>query len=125
MRGINRDNNDNLYRIAPLHGTVALEQHWQDWRSAFELAWAAPQHDVAAFNDEPTSSCYAVLNFRAGHTFAEHFDVSVVVKIFSTYAMSSISPGSTRSLIAMWPWAHAFRSWPVRGCSVEIQVLTQ
>ena len=80
VRGINRDNNDNLYRIAPLHGTVALEQHWQDWRSAFELAWAAPQHDVAAFNDEPTSSGYAVLNFRAGYTFAEHFDVSVVVE---------------------------------------------
>jgi iron complex outermembrane receptor protein len=80
VRGINRDNDDNLYRIAPLHGTVSLEQHWQSWRSALELAWAAPQHEVAAFNDELTSSGYAVLNFRAGYTFAEHLDVSLVVE---------------------------------------------
>jgi iron complex outermembrane receptor protein len=80
VRGINRQNDDNLYRIAPLHGAVSFEQHWNAWRSALELAWAAPQHEVAAFNDELPSSGYAVLNFRAGYTFAEHIDLSVVVE---------------------------------------------
>jgi iron complex outermembrane receptor protein len=80
VRGINRDNDDNLYRIAPLHGTVSLEQHWLGWRSAVELAWAAPQHDVSAFNDELTSSGFAVLNLRAGYTFAEHLDVDLVAE---------------------------------------------
>jgi iron complex outermembrane receptor protein len=79
VRGVNRDNDDDLYRIAPLHGIVSFEQHWQAWRSALELAWAAPQHEVAAFNDEPTSPGYAVLNLRAGYTFAEHLDVSLAV----------------------------------------------
>jgi iron complex outermembrane receptor protein len=80
VRGIDRDNGDNLYRIAPLHGTVTFEQHWQAWRSALELAWAAPQHDVATFNDELTSPGYAVLNLRAGYTFARHLDVDLVVE---------------------------------------------
>jgi iron complex outermembrane receptor protein len=80
VRGINRQNDDNLYRIAPLHGAVSFEQRWNAWRSALELAWAAPQHEVAAFNDELPSSGYAVLNFRAGYTFAEHIDLSVVVE---------------------------------------------
>ena len=80
MRGIDRDNGDNLYRIAPLHGTVSFEQHWQGWRSALELAWAAPQHDVAVVNDELTSPGFAVLNLRAGYTFAEHLDVSLSVE---------------------------------------------
>jgi iron complex outermembrane receptor protein len=80
VRGIDRDNDDNLYRIAPLHGTVSLEQHWLGWRSALELAWAAPQHQVSAFNDELPSSGYAVLNLRAGYTFAEHFDIDLVAE---------------------------------------------
>ncbi|HEY2711023.1 MAG TPA: TonB-dependent receptor [Chthoniobacterales bacterium] len=79
VRGIDRDNDDNLYRIAPLHGTVSLEQHWLGWRSAVELAWAAPQHEVATFNDELPSSGYAVLNLRAGYSFADHFDVDLVL----------------------------------------------
>ncbi len=80
VRGINRDNDDNLYRIAPLHGSLSFEQHWLGWRSALELAWAAPQHDVAAFNDELTSPGYAVLNLRAGYTVSEHLDIDVVVE---------------------------------------------
>ena len=80
VRGIDHNNGINLYRIAPLHGTVSFEQHWQSWRSALELAWAAPQHHVATFNDELTSPGYAVLNLRAAYTFAEHLDVSLSIE---------------------------------------------
>ncbi len=79
VRGINRDNDDNLYRIAPLHGTVSFEQHFSDWRSAVELQWAADQDDVSAFNGEPTSSGYAILNLRVGYTFREHLNLDLEI----------------------------------------------
>jgi iron complex outermembrane receptor protein len=80
VRGVNRDNDDNLYRIEPLHGTVSLEQHWSGWRSAIELVWATGQDDVSAFNAEPTSDGYAVVNLRAGFTFREHLNVDVALE---------------------------------------------
>ncbi len=79
VRGIDRDNDDNLYRIEPLHGSVSLEHHWSDWHSALELVWATAQDDVSAFNNEPTSDGYAVVNLRTGYTFREylHLDLSL------------------------------------------------
>lgn len=77
VRGIDRDNDDNLYRIEPLHGAVSLEHHWSDWHSAIELAWASGQDDVSAFNGEPTSEGYTVLNLRTGYTFREHLNVDL------------------------------------------------
>ncbi|HEY4273467.1 MAG TPA: TonB-dependent receptor [Candidatus Udaeobacter sp.] len=85
VRGINRDNGDNLYRIEPLHGRVSLEEHWSGWRGAVELAWAAPQHKVSAFNDELPSPGYALLNLRAGYTFREHLNIDVALEnVFDT-----------------------------------------
>lgn len=80
VRGIDRDNDDNLYRIEPLHGTVSLEHHWSAWHSAIELVWASAQDDVSAFHSEPTSDGYAVVNLRAGYTFREHLSVDVALE---------------------------------------------
>lgn len=80
VRGIDRDNGDNLYRIEPLHGRVSLEEHWAGWRSAVELVWAAPQHKVSAENDELPSAGYALLNLRAGYTFREHLNIDVALE---------------------------------------------
>jgi len=77
VRGINRDNDDNLYRIAPLHGTVALDHHWRSWQGTLELAWADAQDEVAAFNGEQSTSGYALLNLRAGYTFNERLTLAV------------------------------------------------
>ncbi|MDQ3413702.1 MAG: TonB-dependent receptor [Verrucomicrobiota bacterium] len=80
VRGVDRDNDDSLYRIQPLHGTVSLSHHWSDWHSAVELAWATGQDDVSAFNNEPTSDGYAVLNLRTGYTFHEHLHVDLTLQ---------------------------------------------
>ena len=86
VRGIDRDNGDNLYRIEPLHGRVSLEEHWAGWRSAVELVWAAPQHKVSAFNDELPSPGYALLNLRAGYTFREHLNIDVALEnVFNSH----------------------------------------
>ncbi len=80
VRGINRDNGDNLYRIEPLHGRVSLEEHWAGWRSAVELVWASPQHKVSAFNDELPSAGYAIVNLRTGYTFREHLSIDATLQ---------------------------------------------
>jgi iron complex outermembrane receptor protein len=64
VRGQNRDTGDNLYRIAPLNGSVQLEHRWRTWTSQLEVVMAARQTDVAAYNGEPTTPGYALLNLR-------------------------------------------------------------
>ena len=80
VRGLDRDNHDDLYRIEPLHGSVSLEHRWSDWRSAIELVWATDQDDVSAFNSEPTNDGYAVVNLRTGYTFREHLSIDVALE---------------------------------------------
>jgi iron complex outermembrane receptor protein len=72
VRGTNRDNDDNLYRIAPLHGTFALDHRWGAWESEIALVWADEQDEVAGYNDEQPTSGYAVLNVGTGYTVREH-----------------------------------------------------
>jgi iron complex outermembrane receptor protein len=80
VRGIDRENDDNLYRIAPLHGSLSFEQHWGGWRSAVELVWAASQDEVSAFNSELPTGGYALVNLRAGYTFREHLHVDLALE---------------------------------------------
>jgi iron complex outermembrane receptor protein len=80
VRGINRDNNDNLYRIAPLHGTVALDHKWRAWQSTAEVVWADAQNEVAAYNGELTTPGYALLNLRTAYTFRERLTVAVGIE---------------------------------------------
>ncbi len=78
-RGINRDNDDNLYRIAPLRGRVSLEHRWRGWRSGLEVELADRQDKVAAYNGELSTPGYALLHLRAGYMFREHLSVDVAV----------------------------------------------
>lgn len=77
VRGINRDNGDNLYRIAPLHGTVGLDHTWKRWKSSVEVALVARQDDVAAYNLEPVTPGYALLNLRTGYEFPRGLSVEL------------------------------------------------
>jgi iron complex outermembrane receptor protein len=83
VRGIDRDHEDNLYRIAPLHGTVSLEYRTGAWHSAIEGVLAARQDEVSAFNGETPSDGYALLNLRAGYTFREHLNVELALENLS------------------------------------------
>ena len=80
VRGRNLDTDDNLYRIAPLHGTVSLEYRWQGWRSGVEVELVDRQDKVAAYNAELPTSGYTLLHLRAGYTFLEHFSVDVALE---------------------------------------------
>ncbi|MFN2426730.1 MAG: TonB-dependent receptor [Candidatus Binatia bacterium] len=75
VRGRDREHDDNLYRISPLHGLFALEHRPGSWRNAIEVAWAASQHETSAYNDEPSTSGWAVLNLRAGYTYRERLTI--------------------------------------------------
>jgi iron complex outermembrane receptor protein len=75
VRGRDLDNDDNLYRIAPLHGMVAIEHRIAGLESEIALAWADAQKKVADYNDEPTTSGHAVVNLRTGYTFRGHLNV--------------------------------------------------
>jgi iron complex outermembrane receptor protein len=75
VRGRDLDHHDNLYRIAPLHGTVALEHRIAGLESEIELVWADSQKKVADYNDEPTTSGYTVVHLRTGYTFRGHLSL--------------------------------------------------
>ena len=75
VRGRDLDNDDNLYRIAPLHGTVAIEHRIAGLESEIALVWADSQKKVADYNDEPTTSGYTVVNLRTGYTFRGHLNL--------------------------------------------------
>jgi iron complex outermembrane receptor protein len=77
VRGINRDNDDNLYRIAPLHGLVALDHRLGAWENTIELVLVNEQNEVSAFNNEPTTPGYALLNLRTGYTFWNRLTIQV------------------------------------------------
>jgi iron complex outermembrane receptor protein len=80
VRGRNLDTDDNLYRIAPLHGAVSLDYRWRGWRSGLEVELVDRQSEVAAYNGELPTPGYALLHLRAGYTFREHLSVDVVLE---------------------------------------------
>lgn len=55
---------DNLYRIAPLNGFVALRYDRPRWGMSVESFMAAEQTHVAAFNGEPESASWATFNLN-------------------------------------------------------------
>lgn len=55
---------DDLYRIAPLNGLVALSYTRSRWGAMLESFFAARQNHVAAFNGEAGSAGYATFNLQ-------------------------------------------------------------
>jgi iron complex outermembrane receptor protein len=98
VRGINREEDDNLYRIAPLHGTVALDHRWRSLKSTLEILWASSQDKVAAYNGEQTTPGYALLNLRAEYTFNNRLTLGAGIEnIFDKHYAEHLS-GSNRVL---------------------------
>lgn len=62
VRGRNHSSHDDLYRIAPLRGALALDLPWRALTATAELEWAARQDQVARYNDEPTTDGYGIVN---------------------------------------------------------------
>ncbi len=66
-RGENTDTGDNLYRIAPLRGGVSADYRRAAWRVGAEWLLSARKEDVAAYNGEPETPGYGVLNLHASY----------------------------------------------------------
>jgi iron complex outermembrane receptor protein len=61
-RGRRTDVSDNLYRLAPLSGSVGLTYAAESWSIKPEVALYAKQNKVSAYNGELPSSGYELVN---------------------------------------------------------------
>ena len=64
-RGKRTDVDDNLYRLAPLNASVAVNYVAANWAAKTEIIGYAQQDKVSAFNDEQPSAGYGILNMSA------------------------------------------------------------
>jgi len=62
VRGKRVDIDDDLYRIAPLHGRTTLSHQREAWSVAVESVYAAKQKKVSGTNGEATSDSWGILN---------------------------------------------------------------
>ena len=63
-RGKRTDVSDNLYRLAPLNGSIGLNYTVGSWRLRPEVMAYARQDDVSSFNAEQPTAGYGIVNFR-------------------------------------------------------------
>jgi len=71
---------DNLYRIAPLNGFVALKYDSTRWGVGLETFFAASQDKVSVFNGEQTSDGWAVVNLNGYWHIGDHLRLSTGVE---------------------------------------------
>lgn len=64
VRGRDAGSGDPLYRIAPLHGMVALDFTRDGWEASLECEWADAQNRVSRVQNEPTTPGFAVFHLR-------------------------------------------------------------
>ena len=67
VRGKRRDIDDDLFRIAPLNGRIALRYARDPWSAQLETVLYAEQNRVSETNEEASSPGYQLLNVRASY----------------------------------------------------------
>ena len=77
VRGEDGEHDDNLYRIAPLRGRIGLEWTNGRFEAGVEGVLAAEQDEVSAYNGEPTTPGYAIMNLHAGWNINRHVNLQV------------------------------------------------
>lgn len=122
-RGENTDNGDNLYRIAPLRGGVSADYRMQAWNVGGEWMLSARKEDVAAYNGEPETPGYGVLNLHAGYAPMKNLNLAAGVdNVFDKFyydplaginrvaggvaAVGGIMPAMGRSLYVKMDWTY-------------------
>lgn len=76
VRGENRDNSDNLYRIAPLRTTLALDYTTGPWNAVAEVKAAARQTRVSSYNGETETGGWGIINLRGAYRIAKQAKVN-------------------------------------------------
>tara|TARA_R110002110_G_scaffold362241_1_gene572018 strand:+ start:84654 stop:86723 length:2070 start_codon:yes stop_codon:yes gene_type:complete len=77
VRGKNTDLNDNLYRIAPLNGSLQLTYSRNQWTAAVEGIAYAAQDKVSQTNSEQKTSGYGVINVNAAWQISHALQVAI------------------------------------------------
>jgi iron complex outermembrane receptor protein len=92
VRGKRDDISDELYRIAPLNGRVALTWRQNRWWAALEGIAYAEQDRVSDTNDEKQTDGYQLLNLRGG--------VEVARDLFLNAGVENIFDSTARDHLA-------------------------
>ncbi|MBL4607156.1 MAG: TonB-dependent receptor [Pseudomonadales bacterium] len=67
VRGERDDINDNLYRIAPLNGLLAVSYTQNNWSLTGEVEGFAAQNEVSATNSEKETAGYGLVNLKGSY----------------------------------------------------------
>jgi iron complex outermembrane receptor protein len=79
VRGENTDNDDNLYRIAPLRGGFSADYRQARWNVGGEWLLSARKDRVAEYNGEPETPGYGVVNLYASYSPLKDLDFTAGV----------------------------------------------
>lgn len=82
-RGRRRDVNDDLYRLAPLNGSIGLTYATDVWAIDSRVLLYGEQSKVAAFNDEQASGSYEIVD--AGIVWTPNSRLRVETRIHNVF----------------------------------------
>lgn len=80
VRGKRDDEDDNLYRVAPLNNRLALVYVGHETELKIESVLYAKQSKVSSFNDEEKTSGYGIINLLGNHKINQQLTVSAGVE---------------------------------------------
>lgn len=79
VRGENRDTDDDLYNVMPIHGKLALVHELGGFRGAVELSSVASKTKTSSVRNEMQTGSYSLLDLRGSYAF-EHARVDVSIE---------------------------------------------
>ncbi len=86
VRGKNRDNGDNLYRLAPLHASLNAVYDGGSWQQRIEWQLASRQNRVSAYNGETPTGGYGIVNWQMRYPLGKAVRLTVGVNnLFDRY----------------------------------------
>ncbi|HAD08398.1 MAG TPA: TonB-dependent receptor [Porticoccaceae bacterium] len=80
VRGENKDNGDNLYRITPLSHQLGLTWQRGPLTGTLESVLYARQSKTSKFNDEKKTAGYGLVNLRGHYQFNDYFNLSAGIE---------------------------------------------
>ena len=87
---------DNVYRIPPVNGLVALNYEASRWGIGAETFFAGRQDEVAGFNGEPETAGYAIYNLHGHWQLSRMIRLSAGVENLTDKAYSDHLAGINR-----------------------------
>ncbi|MBQ0719009.1 MAG: TonB-dependent receptor [Gammaproteobacteria bacterium] len=80
VRGEDTDNNDNLYRLAPLNNRLTLTWEQDKLSANLESVLYASQSKTASYNDEQKSAGYGLLNFYSQYQISSDLRINAGIE---------------------------------------------